>query len=96
MEQGDAGQVRRERGGMLIGTVPVRDVLEEDEDLLERVRVAGQAARLQLLPAVCGAGGSPGMVYAQLVQQADQPSGRVEGPARRSTRSSARRAGRTR
>jgi hypothetical protein len=74
MEQGNAGQVRRERGSMLIGTVPVRDVLKEDEDLLERVRVAGQAARLQLLPAVCGAGGSPGMVCAQLVQQAASPA----------------------
>jgi len=78
MEQGDAGQVRRECGRMLIGPVPVRNVLEKDKYLLERVRVARQAARLELLPAVSRADGSPGMVNAQLAEQADQPSRRVE------------------
>jgi hypothetical protein len=51
--------------------VPVRNVLKKDKYLLKRVRVARQAARIELLPAVSSAGGLPGMVNAQLIQQAD-------------------------
>src|SRR5580658_4723868 len=63
---------------MLVGAAALRYVLEKDKHLLERMRVARQTVRFELLPAVSSAGGSPGMVNSQLVEQADQPGRRIE------------------
>jgi len=63
---------------MLSRPLSLRYVLEEDEHFAQNVRIADQAGRLELFPAIGGALRHPGVVDAKLVEQTHQSSGGVE------------------